>query len=116
MHKRSGLKRKDIALAAGKHQKDKAALRVDHLEERSTRDVRAALAKVGFGFVRKHKYKVELYRQRPSCELSIPDRVNLSRGELHRVALKAGLAIEELKDLLVAVDRDRMRKRHVKPK
>ena len=66
----------------------------------SGRTAAAALAKVGFRFVRQHGSHMILRRDQPFAQTVVPDHRELDRGTLRAILRQAGITPEDFQRLL----------------
>ena len=66
----------------------------------SSREVRAALERVGFVFRRQSGSHMALRREDPYARAVVPDHKQIRTGTLRRIIADAGLTVEEFMRLL----------------
>ena len=71
-----------------------------HLPIVSGRTCLRALERVGFYVVRQVGSHIVLRRERPFCQVVVPDHRTLDRGTLRSILRSAGLAVEQFRKLL----------------
>ena len=71
-----------------------------HLPIVSGRSCLRALERVGFYVVRQVGSHIVLRRERPFCQVVVPDHRTLDRGTLRSILRSAGLAVEQFRKLL----------------
>lgn len=98
--------KQSLAVAAKRGRKDISSLRFDMLQEHPTEMVIKALKKIRFRRLRRRKYHIEVRREKPSTNILLPSTTHINRGDLHTIANKAGLEVQELKELLDQVYRE----------